>query len=284
MSLKNVSDLAKSIDDTSRYFSFQKKPTQTTASGIWFDLSMSPGNPNPNYYASAPLIGQNMSLSNNGGIYHGLGVYPKEKYLHRLMIMTPNSTAINMRLMMLDYLAYYPFIDESVTDEQVLDNSQVLITRHSEGVQAIAVVVAGQTGGQSFSIRYTNSEGVENRISQTVVMNTQAINGTLLNTAPATVGCSGPFIPLQTGDKGIRTIDGVTINGIGDVGLFTLVLVKPIADITLHEITAPTEVDYFREFGKLPVIKDDAYLNFISLPTGTLASTNILGLAEFNYN
>ena len=30
------------------YASFRKQATQTTAAGVWFELSMSPGNPDPN--------------------------------------------------------------------------------------------------------------------------------------------------------------------------------------------------------------------------------------------
>ena len=279
---RNVAELSRAIEDGKyKISSFRKQPTQTTASGIWFDLSMSPGNPVPNYYASAPLIAQAMSQSNNGGIYHGGG----DKFLHRMMVMTPTSTAINSRLMLLDYLLYYPFIDEATTDEQTLDNT-VTLPRFTDGkgVQVLAVVVAGQAGGQPFSIRYTNSDGVADRVSPSVVMNTQAMNGTLLNTAPATVGCSGPFIPLQAGDTGVRSIEGVTIGGIGDVGLFTLVLVKPICDSMLNEITAPTEIEYFKDFGKLPKIENDAYLNWIIHPTGTLANAPIHGLAEFVWN
>lgn len=279
---RNVAELSRAINDGKyKMTSFRKQPTQATASGIWFDLSMSPGNPNPNYYASSPLIAQAMSQSNNGGIYHGGG----EKYIHRMMVMTPTSTAINSRLMLLDYLLYYPFIDESTTDEQILDNSVTLPRFTSgEGVQVMAVVVAGQMGGQPFSIRYTNSDGVPDRISQTVVMNTQVLNGTILTSAPATLNCAGPFIPLQQGDKGIRSIEAVTIGGAGDVGLFTLVLVKPICDSMLNEITAPTEIEYFKDFGKLPKIENDAYLNWIIHPTGSLSGAPFHGFVEYVWN
>lgn len=40
-----------------RYTTYRKVPTQTTVTGVWYDLSMSPGNPIPQYYAATPMIG-----------------------------------------------------------------------------------------------------------------------------------------------------------------------------------------------------------------------------------
>lgn len=48
-------------------------------------------------------------------------------------------------------------LDESVTDEQFLDNT-LSPTRwlDDKSVQIMAVVVAGQTGGQNFTVKSTN--------------------------------------------------------------------------------------------------------------------------------
>ena len=79
---------------------------------------------------------------------------------------------------------------------------------------------------------------------------------------------------------GVRSVQSVTIGGIGDVGLFALVLVKPLATFALRGIDAATEVDYLTDFSALPEIVDDAYLNFIALPSGTLSGAPIHGLIE----
>ena len=62
-----------------------------------------------------------------------------------------------------------------------------------------------------------------------------------------------------------------------DVGLMTLILVKPLGTSVIREITAPAEKDYFLESGTIPRVYDDAYLSFICLPQGTLAATALLG-------
>jgi hypothetical protein len=147
----------------------------------------------------------------------------------------------------------------------------------------MAVSVAGRTGGQSFSVNYTNSEGTAGRTSQSVIENTAAANGTIVTSATATAGAAGPFIPLQRGDSGVRSVQGVTMAG-ADVGLFALVLVKPLAQIQIRGIDAVVENDHLLDKATLPRIVDDAYLNFICLPQGSLAATAMHGTLETVFN
>lgn len=268
-------------DGVSRFFTWRKQPTQTTASGIWFDLSMSPGNPNAQFYAASPNTSIALAQSTDGGIFHGANVSPATKYLRKVMAMTVKATAVPMPMILCDYLMFYPFIDESTTETQALTNI-VTLPRYTAGagVQIMPVVVAGQAGGQSFFVTYTNSEGVAGRTSQTVLMNSQATNGTIISSSSTRSG--GPFIGLQYGDSGVRSIESVTMLG-ADVGLFTLVLVKPLAQMSVRGIDAPVEVDYLKDFSQLPIIYDDAYLNFIVHPGGTLSGAPINGYVEFTW-
>lgn len=87
---------------------------------------------------------------------------------------------------------------------------------------------------------------------------------------------------LQGLDTGVRSIEAVQCTSGLDVGLFTLVLVKPLAELTVREITAPTLKDFALEAGmKMPVIEDDAYLNFITCPNGSLTGIPLNGDATF---
>jgi len=90
---------------------------------------------------------------------------------------------------------------------------------------------------------------------------------------------------LQAGDTGVRSIEAVQCTAGTDVGLFTMVLVKPLAELTHRGIDAPVEKDFFLDAaGKLPVIVDDAYLNFIACPMGSLTSAPINGLFKYIWN
>ena len=267
------------------YASFRKQPTQTTGAGVWFDLSMSPGNPAPNYYIGAVGAFTPLKQSTDGGLRHGgnVNALGKKKFLRKLMALTPTATAAPLSCIVADYIGFYPFIDESVTDEQFLDNTQSP-TRYTDGkgVMLMPVTVAGHTGGQTFTVNYTNSDGVAGRITQSATMSTQFVNGTILHSMQANASYvnNGPFLSLQRGDTGVQSVQSVTIGGIGDVGLFALVLVKPLATFSLYGIDAPTEVDYFTDMASMPEIKDDAYINLIALPNGTLSGAPIHGVIE----
>lgn len=267
------------------YASFRKQPSQTTGAGVWFDLSMSPGNPSPNYYVGTPGVFTPMRQSTNGGLRHGgnVGTLGQKKFLRRLMVLCATAAANPLPMKLLDYLGFYGFIDEAVLDPQPLDNTLAL-PRYTDGqgVQMMPVVVAGQTGGQPFTVTYTNQDGVAGRTTEAVVMSTQSVNGTILHSAQAGASYvnNGPFLPLQRGDTGVRAVESVTIGGAGDVGLFALVLVKPLAAVALRGNDAPTEVDYLTDCAAMPEILDDAYLNFLALPNGTLAGAPIIGVLE----
>ena len=260
------------------YATWRKSPSQVSTAGVWFDLSMSPGNPAPQYYAAAPMVAKTLSQSQDGGLFHGGNVSPSSKHLSSVTAFTGTATALPMPMILCDYLLFYPFVDEGSTDEQPMDNTQALTRSTSgEGVEVMAVSVAGRTGGQTFRFTYTNSQGVSGRVSQTVIQNTAAANGNIVSSQTANDLARGPFVPLQQGDTGVRSIESVQMISGPDVGLFSLVLVKPLAQMSIRGIGAPVEVNYFMDFGQLPGIADDAYLNFIALPQGSLAASAIHG-------
>ena len=287
MALTGIKQLVDAeLEGRVRRYTWRKTPSQATTAKVWFDLSMSPGNPPPKYWFDAPpAIAKAVSQSSDGGIFHGANTSPQAQYLRLITSQTATVTSLPLTLVLCDYLLYYPSIDDSTTDPQTLDNT-VTLPRYTdgEGVQVIAVSVAGRTGGQTFSFSYTNSDGVSGRTSQTVQQNTSAAIGSIVTSEGATNLCGGnPFIGLQDGDTGVRSIESVTMNG-ADVGLFTLILVKPLAQTTIKEITAPYEKDFFLLSSQVTEIKDDAYLNFLCLPQGTLAATALIGDLKVVWN
>jgi len=274
--IKNVIDAE--LEGRMNTYNFRKNPSQVTTQGLWFDLALSPGNPIPKYWFGTPLTATVISQSIDGGFFHGANVSPSKKYLRKLMLSSTSATGLPMNVMLCDYLMYYPLVDDGTTDEQVMDNTATL-TRYTDGdgVQVMAVSVAGRTGGQDFFINYTNSEGIAGRISKTVRQNNSAALGVVVTSALLSAGGTNPclFIPLQEGDTGVRSIESVTMLG-ADVGLFSLVMVKPLATTVLLDVNAPAERDFLIESGNLPEIKDDAYLNLVCIPNASLSGVGIL--------
>jgi hypothetical protein len=66
------------------------------------------------------------------------------------------------------------------------------------------------------------------------------------------------------------------MNGV-DTGIFSLILVKPLIQTCFREITVPYEKDFLIPTSDLIKIEDNAFLNFLCLPGGTLAATVLRG-------
>lgn len=264
------------LEGRCRMYNFRKVPTQSTSVGVWFDLSMSPGNPVPKYWFDAvPLTAKAITATDDGGIFHGKAVSPREKFLRSIYL---NSTAVTTYFILCDYLLYYPSCDDSVLDPQVMDNT-ITLPRYTdgEGVMMMAVSIAARTGGQTFQVSYTNSKGVAGRLSSIVTQNT--ITG--IGTIQSGLGTGNyisplPFIPLQDGDTGVQKIDSVTMLG-ADVGLFSLILVKPLAVIQQYTNQSPVEKDFLLTEFDMPKIKDDAYLSFVANSANNLSAAVIMG-------
>ena len=272
-----------------QFVTWRKTPSQATTAGVWFDLSMSPGNPVPNYYAAAPTISIALARSTDGGIDHGGSVASKgyTKYLKMIAAMTVTAAAAPLPLILCDYLMFYPFMDMSITDYQPTVNT-VPLPRNPTGLgaQIMVVQVAAQSGvgNPQFQITYTNSDGVTGRVTPVVACNTALVNGTIINAQPTGVvgirGATGPFITLQSGDKGVQKIDGIQFFS-SDIGLVSLVIVDPVENLAIRTIDAPAERVPVTDFIDLPIISDDAYLNLICMPNGSLAAAPIHGYAQF---
>lgn len=286
MSLITIGEVVDAeLNGNVRDYIWRKTPSQATTAGIWFDLSMSPGMPVPKYwFDAAPLTAKAIYQSTDGGFYHGPNVSPSEKYLRKITTQATAATALPMNAILCDYLLYYPTTDDGTTDEQLMDNT-VTLPRYTDGkgVQILCVTVGARTGGQQFTINYTNSDGVSGRVASATTQNTSTALGSITGSNTATINASNPFIGLQAGDSGVRSIESVTMLGV-DVGLMSLILVKPLAQTCFREITVPYEKDFLIPTTDLIRIYDNAFLNFLVLPGGTLAATVLRGDLKVIWN
>lgn len=276
-------EINEKINSGQSFYSFWRKtPSQVTVAGQWFDMSMSPGNPAPQYYAASPLVAQQMKRSTDGGIPHGGNVSSSSKFLSRFLIMSASATGLPMPYILCDYLLYYPFVDTGTNDEQLMTNS-VTLPRFTDGVgvQIMAVSVAGSVGLQpTFTVNYTNSDGTAGRTSRLHTLSTNTFNGAIMSNNTTSAVSTMPFIGLQSGDTGVRSIEGVTFVTGTDVGLLAFVLVKPLMTGVLLEQTAPSEKVCQPHDGIMPQIYDDAFLGLLALPNGSLSGVAFHGEIE----
>jgi hypothetical protein len=281
MGFGNVKNYVDCQVDLGKYqtSSFRKAVAAGPGVGVWYDCSTIPGNPVANFYASEPLV--SAQLLANRGIFHGASQPTESKFLSKVMIN--GIAAFPCPFMMLDYLLYYPFIDMDATASQSLDNT-IPISRYTDGKGVFAMLVAQSTytGGQTFIINYTNQDGVSGRVSPLAATNTTGFSGNLVNSPASGVLANGygPFIPLASGDRGIRSIESITFSA-ANGGIAALVLVKPITNFFVRELVSPFEREFFNDMASLPRIQEGAYLNFIARPTGT--SITFAGQADFTW-
>jgi len=279
---KNMQELVDAENNGRMNFAtFRKSPSGVNSAGSWYDWSMFAGNPSPQYYASTPLISVPMSQSSDGGLRHGRDVSPQSKFLRSITISSGSVNAV-MPLVLCDYLLYYPFCPEDSFDVIELTNSEA-ITRYTDGdgVQIMLVSVSGRTGGTTMRLTYTNQDGTAGRVSQTVTMQNLALNGAIANTAAANQGF---VVPLAAGDTGVRSVESYQFLTGPDIGLFTIVLIKPLATLYMREGGGVVEKDFLLESKCLPKIEDDAYLNFLVLGINNLNNSTTVGTIKTVWN
>ena len=287
MAIQSLKALVDAEEAGQTFFStWRKVPNASTSTFCWFDTTLSAGNPLPFYYASSPLVGVPLGQSVNGGLPHNLPVAPFGYKTFLKNFTVSNTTNLQTGpIILMDYQFYYPFIDMGSTDEQFMDNTATL-TRNTTGagLKIIAVQMAGQlgTGNPRFIVNYTNSDGVAGRVTPPQVCGNSSIVGALITTTAGGASANGsnvPFLTLQTGDTGVRSIESVTFRT-ADIGLIALVLVKPIENIMPKEIASPSERVPVLDYMDLPVIPDNAYLSLLVNVTTNANGMTLNGIIQ----
>ena len=265
------------LNGQTQFSSFIKNPSQATTSGIWYDTSMSSGNPIAQYYSGISMTSTLLRRSTDLGLNHGQSVGSGyKKYLHKMSILsTAIATGINIEIM--DYLLFYSGISMDAGVQTFTNSTPLSRSTSGEGVMIMIVELFPYVGGATFQLTYTNSLGVSGRLTPVITLNSQTVFGTVATSAPATAGTCGLFATLQNGDTGVKTIDSIEIFGAGDVGVLAAVLVKPLAALQIAETTQPSMFDFWYDFGVLPQIDDDAYLGMACNSPSSVQGSNIQG-------
>jgi hypothetical protein len=265
-----------------RTASVRKVPSNASTAQWWVDLSMAPGNPQPNYYVGTPLESTRLNYAGSpdvvrdGGIYHGDDVSPASLHLMEWMLETA-TTGLVGEYMLLDYLVFYPFLDLDDTGVQTLDNT-VTLPRYDDGagVRAMLVATAPTAGGGSFTFDYVDQDGAA-KTSPTQGYST-AVAGiqSIPTSEPATAAGGQPFLQLAGGDTGVRSITSWTNIAPGG-GLAALVLVRPLASHAIYEVSTPSEKSFVSAHPAPPRIYDGAYLGMIMRCAATVAAGLLAG-------
>lgn len=214
------------------------------------------------------------------------------KHLLTMSAQTAGATTVPITLLLVDLLGCYARIDGNVGTPLTLANTLTL-PRYTTGagVMAYSVVAPATTGATAHNclMTYTNQANVNTRnLPQTVAATVSAVNSHIYHTGTAANNI-GPFLPLQAGDTGIRSVQTWQQSAAnGTASTFTnLVLAKPIMELQLTTQFLLSERDMLNQFPSLPLIQEaaatkNACLSWIAYAgAATPASTNFFGVNRY---
>lgn len=258
--------------------------------GRWYDMSALNGYPIANAWAGTALnwIACNETTGNGTqifGAYNAGAVSTETKHLINSSGITSSATGGLAQLMLVDMQGYYPGINMNVATLQTLIGSPSLRYTNGEGVRAYLVPTAttGATA-HNLSMSYTNQAGTAGRtLPFTVSCTASAITPHITHSGTA-ANNYGPFLPMASGDYGIRSVQSVQLSAASGAGTAALVLARPIMTIPVVTTSIASERDHVNQMPSFPQIKDGACLTWLYLSgAATAASSSFYGHLEFGW-
>lgn len=136
--------------------------------------------------------------------------------------------------------------------------------------------VAQSAAANTLNFTYTNQAGTGSRTTKTFTL----VASTPISASPLD---SNVFVPLQDGDTGVRSIEGLTAVSGAATGQFNVILVRKIAELTLTTAGGLGRgKDYFLDLPSAPVINPNAclFLYGVRTATGACAFSGLVRILE----
>lgn len=257
-------------------------PTTAAVAGEWHCLVKGTGNPATGsiYNSGTNLAFQaaTETLANAGGMPHGGDVSTATKHILNASAFTAAATTAPCIMMLVDLLGWYRVSSVTTTTAQNTDNT-VTLPRYTSGAGVQAFMWNTNTTAlgaatPNLSIGYTNSAGTAGRATPTTlpIGKTAAANGLILYSGTG-LGKFGPFMPLQSGDAGIRSIQTIQNSTSYVSGEYAVGLCKPLLTLPITTLGVAAERDLVNQLPSMPQIVDGACLVWL-MYSGANTPTN----------
>ena len=269
-------------------------PTTAATAGEWHCLARGAGNPGLGaiYTAGTNLAFQSTSDTDATaeGIKHGGNVSPMTKHIVNASAFTAAATTAPCVLMLIDFLGFYRVTTVTTITAQTTNNT-VTIPRYTDGAGVQCFIfnpntVALGAATPNLSINYTNSDGTAGRTTPATlpIGKTAASNGLVIHSGTG-AGKYGPFMPLQAGDKGIRSIQSITNSTSYVSGEYCVALCRPLLTLPLTTQGVAGERDLMNQVPSLPRVYDGANLQWLIYSgANTPVNSAIAGHLDFGFN
>lgn len=265
---------------------FQKVTTPAHTAGGWHLLAGLSGTPPAWGNAGTTLTWQNCNESTGDGttvfgIQHGGNVSTATKhaiYAAAMGVMTAGLPGIAL---LIDMIGYYKLTGTDVTGTGSRTLTGTPTHRYTNGVgcRAFFCATTAPTGGgpNLTASSYTNSGSTAGRAFQgspSMGAAADAYATRVINSGTAS-GRYNPFLPLQAGDVGVKSVESFTFSGgtaYTGSGVLALVIAKPLVWIPMTTTGVYAERDLVNQVRSMPQIKDGACLTWMFFASG--ATTN----------
>lgn len=274
---------------------WQKSTFATTAhtAGSWYSLFRGGGNPgadtilgtgtNLAFQALTDTTANATGIPHGGNVNGGVGY----KVLLNAAAQTAAATTAPCVLMLVDLLGFYPITSVTTITAQTLNNT-VTLPRYANGAGVQAFLTPSTVMGAAtpnLSINYTNSAATAGRVTPaTLPIGNTAAPVTQIVYSGTGAGKYGPFMPLQAGDAGIRSVQSVTISASYVSGVLNLVLCKPLLTLPITTLGVTAERDLVNQIASMPKVYDGACLAWLMLAgAATPVASPISGHLELGW-
>jgi hypothetical protein len=140
----------------------------------------------------------------------------------------------------------------------------------AEGAQIFIYAQTALGTATTFNLTYTNQAGTGSQVTPNIVSTASAVINRSLN--------AGLFVPLATGDTGVRSIETFTAVSGSGTGTLSICLVRVLARIPIPVAGVLVERDLISELPGPKTIYSDSCFDWILVPTGAaVAATPMLG-------
>lgn len=199
------------------------------------------------------------------GLNHGGNVSPDGKHVVNVSAFSAAATTMPTVMVLYDMLAVYTISTTTTTGVQTF-TGQSAWPRYADGkgVRAFLTpsVVLGATT-TSVQLSYTNTADVAGRLTPPTpslpTIFTACPVGYIAHSGTG-VGKYGPFLPLATGDAGIKSVQTINFATTMTSGCMNLVIAKPLLTLPLTTLGVAGERDLVNQLPSMPRIYDGAAL------------------------
>lgn len=243
---------ALSVNNRGQRLQYQKTVPAVNVADVWHSFWKGPGMPIAGGDPTLGMAGAAVCTDATAGAIPFTNA-SGGRTMHLLHVGLMSQQAV-MSILLVDRIAHARIANAQATASfaPVLDATSRLAT--GEGGQIVMEVTTALSAAANVrTFTYTNEAGTGGRVTQQLTTVASAV----VNRVPY---ARGIYVPLATGDMGVRSIESTSLVSGTATGEYTVAIVRPLAWIQVHGPSFFAERDFILDLPNLQRIYDDSCL------------------------